>query len=140
MIEKTINLEFDGYWRDEKKALTPDSSGIYCVYAAIFNESKKTVSIKRLIYIGESESVKHRLANHERSADWKKHLKSGEILCYSVAEVPGEDRLRCKALLINHTKPPENSEYTADFPHNKTTINTTGCKSWLPKSCSSGNP
>lgn len=32
MAEKTINIKFDGYWRDENKGGIPEQSGVYCVY------------------------------------------------------------------------------------------------------------
>ena len=32
MAEKTVTIEFDGYWRDENKGGLPAKSGAYCVY------------------------------------------------------------------------------------------------------------
>ena len=91
---KTISLKFDGYWREAKKDHIPKVSGIYCVYACSHNPDKKTVSIRELIYVGESLDVHERLASHERVRDWEKRLRYGERLCYSGAERRSGDRVR----------------------------------------------
>ncbi|EKS6736936.1 GIY-YIG nuclease family protein [Enterobacter ludwigii] len=135
----TVDLEFDGYWRESNKGSVPEQSGIYCVYACTYNADKKTVSLRELIYIGESADVRHRLATHNKLEDWASRLKSGETLCYSVAKIPPANRVRVEAALINKLTPPENSEYTGEFPYNKTTVNTSGRNSHLPGSLSVGS-
>ena len=50
----------------------PDASGIYCVYACTYNAITDKVSIRELIYVGESDNIWNRISNHERLADWKK--------------------------------------------------------------------
>lgn len=126
MAEQTYELVFDGYWREPAKGGIPDKSGIYCVYSCVHNQAKKTVSLKKLIYIGESADVKSRIANHEKMNDWKGHAKQGEVLCFSFAPTPSVSRVRCEAALIFKHKPPENTEYTTAFPHDKTTISLSG--------------
>ena len=69
---KTINLDFDGYWREINKDGVPSQSGIYCVYSCTYNSNNGKVSIKKLLYIGESTDVHNRIANHDRLDDWKK--------------------------------------------------------------------
>ena len=81
MAEQSYELEFDGYWREPAKGSIPDKSGIYCVFSCVHDKTEKTVSLKKLIYIGESGDVKSRLANHEKLDDWKKHVKQSEVLC-----------------------------------------------------------
>ncbi|UKE83665.2 GIY-YIG nuclease family protein [Pectobacterium colocasium] len=134
MTGKTINLDFEGYWREEKKSSVPSQSGIYCVYACTRNTNNNppTVSIRELLYIGESENVRHRLATHNKLDDWKKHLKAGETLYYSVAKIPSLDRERAESALIHEVKPPENKEYAGDFKGNKTTVTTSGQNEFLP--------
>ncbi|MFW5406254.1 GIY-YIG nuclease family protein [Pectobacterium carotovorum] len=124
MTGKTINLNFEGYWREAIKSSVPSKSGIYCVYACTHNanDNPPTVSIRELIYIGESENVHNRIANHDRLGDWQEHLIAGETLCYSFAAVPAVDRVRAEAALINYVVPPENTEYTGVFTYNETTI------------------
>lgn len=73
---KKINLDFDGYWREINKNSIPSKSGVYCVYSCVYNSSNKTVSIKKLLYIGESENVHDRIANHDRLEDWKKNYRT----------------------------------------------------------------
>lgn len=126
MAEQTYSLEFDGYWREPAMGSIPDKSGIYCVFSCVHNQAEKTVSLKKLIYIGESGDVKSRLANHEKLNDWKKHVKQGEVLCFSFAPAPSASRVRCEAAMIFKHEPPVNTEYTEAFPHDKTTISITG--------------
>lgn len=126
MAAQTYNIQFDGYWRDENKGSLPSKSGVYCVYSCVHNKSEKTVSITKLIYIGEAANVNTRVANHEKYDDWKSHLKSGEELCFSFGGVSSADRERCEAALIFKHKPPENKEYVDSFPFNQTTMRLSG--------------
>ena len=123
---KNIRLDFEGYWREIKKNCIPDASGIYCVYACTYNENAGTVSIRELIYVGESDNVRNRISNHERLADWKKRLRPNETLCYSFAGISENDRVRAEAAVIFHHKPPCNTEYRNSFPFDTTTVTTSG--------------
>ncbi|MBN3114264.1 GIY-YIG nuclease family protein [Pectobacterium brasiliense] len=136
MTGKTINLDFDGYWPEENKSSVPSQSGIYCVYACTYNPNEKppTVSLRELIYIGESADVRHRIATHNKLNDWNRHLNKGETLCYSVATTPPLDRVRVESALIHEVTPPENKEYSGDFKGNKTTVTTSGENKFLPSS------
>lgn len=69
---KKITLDFDGYWREANKDSIPRQSGIYCVYTCTYNATEHTVSIKKMLYIGESTNVHDRIAAHDRLDDWKK--------------------------------------------------------------------
>jgi len=127
MTEKTYNLEFDGYWRTPKINGMPAKSGIYCVYACTYNPRERTVSLQRLLYIGESENVRSRVSNHESWGDWKRKLRSGEELCFNAALIaPEAARERSEAAMIFKHKPPCNSEYVNSFPFDKTTVRTSG--------------
>jgi excinuclease UvrABC nuclease subunit len=126
MAAQTYNIEFDGYWRDENKDGLPGKSGVYCVYSCVYNRSEKSVSIKKLIYIGEAGNVNSRVANHEKCNDWKSHLKSDEELCFSFGGISSTDRDRCEAALIFKHKPPENDEYVDSFPFDQTTMQLSG--------------
>lgn len=131
---KTISLAFEGYWLEINKSGVPAQSGVYCVYACTYNQNKDTVTLRELVYVGESENVRNRLANHERLPDWKKRLTAGETLCYSVAAVSGSDRNRAEAAVIFHHKPPCNTEYKYSFPFESTTIQTSGRNTLLDSS------
>lgn len=75
MASQTFKIELDGYWREPNKGSIPAKSGVYCVYSCVHNANEKTISIKKLIYIGESEDVNDRISDHEKLPDWKKHLE-----------------------------------------------------------------
>jgi hypothetical protein len=126
MAEKTITIEFDGYWRDKGKGGIPSKSGVYCVYECTYNSEKDTVSIHHLIYIGEADDVKDRVANHEKRDDWLKHVHRGNELCFSFGAVGSTDRSRAEAALVFKHKPPENEEYKYSFPFDRTTISSSG--------------
>lgn len=126
MAEKTITVEFDGYWRDENKGSLPAKSGVYCVYECTHNVVEKTVSIHRLIYIGEAEDVKSRVANHEKYKEWLKHVGRGNELCFSFGGVGATDRARAEAAIIFKHKPPQNDEYVGSFPYDRTTMSLPG--------------
>ena len=112
MAAKSYSLDYDGYWRVPNISGLPANSGIYCVYTCVHNVSAKTVTLSRLLYIGEAGNVRNRIANHERWDDWVRELKAGEELCFNAALIsPAADRERAEAAMIHHHKPPCNVEY-----------------------------
>jgi excinuclease UvrABC nuclease subunit len=131
MTAQTFSIKFEGYWREQKKSSIPAKSGIYCVYSCMHDAQAKTVSLKKLIYIGESENVNSRIANHEKLPDWQRHVKQGELLCYSFGSAPSSNRVRCEAATIFKHKPPVNSEYANAFPFDQTTMALTGVTALL---------
>ncbi len=126
MAEKSISITLDGYWRDQHKASLPAKSGIYCVYECTHNVQSNTVSLNKLIYIGESDDVNNRVANHEKQQDWLNHVGKGNELCYSFGGVGTTDRERAEAAMIFKHKPPVNDEYKYSFPFDKTTLILSG--------------
>ncbi|MDY7764465.1 GIY-YIG nuclease family protein [Aeromonas caviae] len=130
-MAKTVSIEFKGYYRESKKDLIPSQSGIYCVYRCVPTDDG--LIINELLYIGESQDVKGRLANHNKQKDWERHLRlsKNEILCYTFGAVPPRDRVRCESALISQHQPPENIEYTGGFNDEETTIVLTGRTKFL---------
>ena len=126
MAEQAYSIEFDGYWRDQYKASIPAQSGIYCVYECTHNVAEKTVTIHKLIYIGEADDVRARLANHEKYNLWVKHVRPGNVLCFSFGGIGTMIRARGEAAMIFRHKPPENTEYVDSFPFDRTTIGLSG--------------
>lgn len=126
MAAQTYAVEFAGYWREPNKSGVPDQSGIYCVYACTHNTQANSVSLRKLIYIGESDNVRSRISNHEKQRDWERHLNAGEQLCYNFGPVATASRVRCEAAMIFKHKPPENAEYVNEFPFDQTTMNLSG--------------
>ena len=127
MAAKSYSLAFDGYWRDPLEGGLPAESGIYCVYACTHDTRANTVSLRKLLYIGEATNVQERIRGHERRQDWGQDLQYGEVLCFSAALIaPESDRQRAEAAMIHHHKPPCNVEYVHSFPYDQTTISTSG--------------
>lgn len=121
-----FRIEFDGYWRDQNKNVVPAKSGLFCVYECTYNEQKKTVSLNKLLYIGEADNARDRIENHEKYNQWKKHVTSGNQLCFSFGAIGSLNRERCKAAMIYKHKPPENTEYKDSFPFDHTKVNLSG--------------
>ena len=127
----TISLDYDGYWREPAVGGIPNQSGVYSVYACTHNAAANTVTIRKLLYIGESATVRDRIQQHLSGAtgrSWKQHLLAGEVLCFAFAPISGATRKRAEAALIYKHKPPENTEYVYSFPAkwSPTTVKTSG--------------
>lgn len=127
----TVSLTYGGYWREPNVGSVPNETGVYSVYACTHNPAARTVSIRRLIYVGESVAVRDRIRQHLSGAtgrSWKKHLLAGEELCFAFAPISGATRERAEAALIYKHKPPENTEYVHSFPAkwSPTTVKTSG--------------
>jgi hypothetical protein len=123
-IVKTISLDFGGYWMNPERV--PRSAGIYCVYAC--QHHGVTVNIRSLLYIGESEAVRIRIGQHladDTGKAWKRHLRVGEVFCYSQAKI-GADREQAEAALVFWHKPPTNTERVNEFPYPRTRIVSNG--------------
>ena len=125
MANLKYSLNFNGYYTYISRGSVINSSGIYCVYSGT-DMSENTVSLDKLIYIGESEDVRARLQNHEKLDDWKKYLRLGQSLYFTSAKVDSYYRERIEAALIYKHKPPVNTEYKYSFPYDTTSIVTSG--------------
>lgn len=124
-MARSYALFFDGYHLGA--AGLPAKSGIYCVYACTHDSGTNTVSIRKLLYIGESANVRNRVDGHERRQVWERELQRDEVLCFSTALItPESDRRRAEAAMIYRHKPPCNVEYVHSFPYEQTTISTSG--------------
>lgn len=124
-MQQAYSLQFEGYWPEPNISGLPTVSGVYCVYACTKNPDG-TVSISRLIYIGEAGNVQERVTNHEKWTKWRRYLKPGEELCFSAAHVAASDRQRIEAAMIYQHKPSANEEYVDNFPFDTTTIRLSG--------------
>jgi hypothetical protein len=125
-MQKTISLNFQGYWRAPNRAFIPHSSGIYLVYAGQNNWVTNLITLNRLIYIGEATNANQRVANHEKWAMWQRQVPIGQEVCFAFAAAGEPDRKRAEAALINKHKPACNTEYMSDFPYESTTVYSTG--------------
>jgi hypothetical protein len=85
------------------------------------------VSLNRLLYIGEGADLRERVGTHDRGQDWKRQLRTGEVICVNVELIsPQADRQRAEAAMIFKHKPPCNTEFADKFPFDTTTITTSG--------------
>jgi len=129
-MEKEIELKFSGYYRDVNRKSVPNTSGVYLVYRCVYNKEvkpKPTVTLKQLIYIGESEAVRDRIGEeHEGRECWEGKLETGEVLCFSFAPASEADRERAEAALVYKKKPICNDQGKDSFNYDKTTIKSTG--------------
>lgn len=127
MAPKTYSLDFKGYWLKPNIDGLPAQSGIYCVYSCTYDAQNDTVSIKKLIYIGESDNIRKRVKDHEKWDKWRRELGLGQQLCFSAALIgPQSDRERAEAAMIFKHKPPCNTEYVDSFPYDQATVRTSG--------------
>ena len=62
----TIQLNFEGYWREKNKNGIPQYIGIYVVYRCIYKEVSDSVTLKEIIYIGQSNNIRERITNHDK--------------------------------------------------------------------------
>ena len=135
-MAKTIELEFDGYWRDAKRSGVPKDSGVYLVYRCIHNKDVKpesTVSLKQLIYIGEAKEVRDRIGeDHEKRGCWEGELETDEELCFSFAPANKADRERAEAALIYKKKPICNDSGKDSFNYDTTTVESSGECKFIP--------
>jgi len=132
MAYEEINLNFKGYRRKVKISTLPEISAIYGVYTCTYDKKAGSVSLKKLIYIGEAQNLRKRIANHEKWEDWESHLNSNEIICFNYAKID-DLRERAEAAMIYRHKPPENTEYADNFPFDKTKITTDGQNALMTK-------
>ena len=127
MGAQTYTLQFGGYWREPNLSGIPAQSGIYGVYAATYNPLRGTVSLNRLLYIGESDNVQARIRGHEKWSLWRSKLRAGEELCFNTAPISSAGaRQRTEAAMIFEHKPSCNDEYLYSFPFDQTKVMTSG--------------
>lgn len=129
----TYILDFAGYW----KVRTTDVAaypGIYCIYVW----SPEMTVDSRLLYIGRSKNIESRIVEHMNDEDMLLGLTyhavhrspvryegSSHELYFSAARIT-EDRDQVEAAMINHHKPPANTEYVDYFPFPETEVAVRG--------------
>lgn len=126
-MAKTIKLNFDGgYWLEAGKSNIPKESGVYAVYVCKYNEAEDTVTLNKLIYIGEARNANERISNHKKWSEWRKEVPTGSKICFSFAGVTSPDRERAECALIYYHKPKCNDECKKSFPYEDTTVVSIG--------------
>jgi len=141
-LKAPLNVEikggFNGYWTladviSWKKVFT-ELSGFYFVFAARNAAQKGKVlrlRDKRLIYVGESQTVWKRLRGwnsqgvqlgHKKRSCFARHQKPGETIFFAAVPYLGRQRERAEAALIHILRPPCNLMYVKQFPFGTTSI------------------
>lgn len=121
MASKIYNLNFIGYkWEND----LPNEAGIYLTYTVKKDENSQKSILDRLVYIGESQDIKGRQAEHFADGDYPQ----GVTLAYAYALLSGDEdnRKRCEAALIFKVKPEWNTANKQSFGDDSTTVISTG--------------
>lgn len=123
---KQYHLNFRGYWREINKGGLPSVSGVYLVYRCMYNSAQDSVKLNEIIYIGQSENVHDRIANHEKASQFSAKLQMGEELCYACAEVSITDLDIVENALVFAQKPVLNEDLKDAFNYGKVAIKADG--------------
>lgn len=107
---QNIKLSFKGYWREERREFIPHLTGVYLVYRCVHDPIGNTVSLRDLIYIGQSTDVNVRIDQHCNEQDFNSVLRGEETLCFSVAEVSSGDLDLVENALIYAQQPNLNTQ------------------------------
>jgi hypothetical protein len=131
MAAQEFELDFDGYWQEHNFRGIPSKSGVYCVYGCSYNARTHSITVCKLIYIGEAGNACERIMDHEKKERWRKQVRQNDELCFSFAYTPQQYRKRIEAALIFKHKPPVNEEYKWSFPFDNTTLSLSGRTAYL---------
>jgi hypothetical protein len=131
MIEE-LNINFFGYWREEKNELVPADGGVYCVYESTHHEESDAVETHRVLYIGEAPNVREAINEEGRIDEWKSHIDKNNELCFSYGPTKPDDiRVRIMAAFVYRLKPPLNEKYKDSFPFPPTRMLSNGAVNQL---------
>ena len=108
---QTYTIHIEGYWRDKNKAGIPSYSGIYFVFIATYNDPNDTISLIKLLYVGENENVRRAVTENPDFAYWRSFLIAGEELCFAAAEMASAGRTAVRAAIVFNLRPPANTEF-----------------------------
>ncbi|MCB9233965.1 MAG: GIY-YIG nuclease family protein [Bacteroidia bacterium] len=115
----TLNLYFNGLWSEEYFGRLPDFSGIYAIYEGRFINGR--VQLSHVLYIGQSENIRSRIAFHEKLSEFRENLRPDWKLYLSAAKVYKERaRLRMEAAMIYHFQPIFNVDGSDWFQYGRT--------------------
>ena len=100
--------------------------GIFFVYECRYNQDADTVSLIKLLYVGEAENLRDRINSHPLYATWKSSIKDENEICFATAYVDPKKRTLAKACFIYDLKPVMNSDYKQYFPFEETSVTAVG--------------
>ena len=122
---KIYSLHFEGYWREVNKKSVPDNSGIYLIYTCRYVPESNIVSLSNLIYIGQAENLKKRIADHNEE-EFKKAISEGETLCYACASVDKGDLDIVENGMVFAEQPPYNTHLKESFNYDDSQFDIDG--------------
>ncbi len=126
MAKERAQLEFQGYWQEIRMNEIPGGSGVFCVYECRMSLASGKVTPVKLLYIGEADDAKKRIAGHEKMGKWKSQLGRGNKLCFSFAPVAPDIRRQVAAAMIFKFKPPVNTTHKMFFQFDRTIVIMSG--------------
>lgn len=113
---RKFNLNFIGYYSDEKRVELPKKSGVYMVFVGQPLPDNK-VDLKELIYIGKAEDLNQRLVTHDKHEKFCEKCKEGEFPYYSYTLVKTEDLDIVENALVYNTKLELNDRLKFNYNH-----------------------
>ena len=122
--DKKYDLSFQGFFRDASEL--PKKPGVYCVHSGVYNEIAKTVTLRKLLYIGQSDCVGIHLANSSNLQVWSGKLSCGEELWFSFAQIDADELDRCASALVYDNQPECNSIGKDGFRYMDTIVSVGG--------------
>jgi hypothetical protein len=126
MGAQTYNVNIEGYWRHKNKEGIPNHSGLYFVYETFYNQKSDSITLLKLLFVGQAENVHGHIKKGGEENFWKEYVNVGNELAFSsgFAETSNLDRL--EAAYIYRHKPPCNKKLKDTFPFDQTTVFSTG--------------
>lgn len=125
-MNKSINLKFEGYWREKNFSGIPSYSGIYVFQECKYNPSSNSVDLIKILYIGQAVNCHERVINHEKIYEMKRYISYGNELCVNVTNIIDPDKSRVEAALVYKHKPRFNDKLKDYFTYDSTTIINSG--------------
>lgn len=124
-MRKRVELDINGSCWETNLSLVPECAGIYFAYACYSGEEPNSWFSGPLVYIGETDNLRRRLAEHVEARDNHRGLdRRYTKIWYTYAQYAGsaEDRLRCESALIFRHRPVQNEQGVQSFGYPETEV------------------
>ena len=130
MANITVTLEWNGVWEITENNMPPnipDEQGIYMILCGkhFVDSHKWNTSSYKLLYVGEAEKVRSRIAEHEKWPTWKRNCRNHLILKIARCNFGTTKRQKVECCLVFNTKPICNDECKDSFPYKDDTVSIT---------------
>lgn len=97
-----IPLKMHGWFTETKQPRLPDETGLYLVFGGSPAKEKGYANINHLIYIGQAQDIKDRIADHEKKPKFEDKLAEGESLYYYCVYLKNEDLDESEGAMIKY--------------------------------------